>query len=119
MKSDPNNPMENTHATHFLPIGENHQLSGLRDVAKFPKGITQEEDGSLRALPARNLDGWKEVKPGFYVPCILECADRLHAIHGGKTVEYRCGSQQAEKPLKVITCADCDACPFRKGRRRG
>lgn len=113
--------MDNTHATHFLPITKFHQLSELRARVNWPDGITQSSDGALRGKPGLVIDGFKEVKPGFYVPCIQECSDRLHAVAPtkNKIVEYRCGSEQATKHLKVVTCEDCDACPFRKGRQRG
>lgn len=112
------NEFKNTYVTHFLPIKKYHQLSELRQLVKWPDGLVQAEDGALKGKPGLVIDGFKEVKAGFYVPCIQECSDRLHAVSptANKTVEYRCGSRQADKHLKVITCKDCEACPFRKGR---
>ena len=114
------NEFENTHATHFLPITGANQLAGLRDIVKWPAGISQQHDGSLHGTAGLTIDGFKEVRAGFYVPCIPECVDRLHAVftHKDKIVEYRCASNQVDKKLKVVTCGDCEKCSFRKGRDR-
>ena len=107
-----------TYRAMFLDLTDRHQMADLlNQEIVWPPGISMQLDGCLVAPQGVVIDGYEEVEPGVFMPTIVECRDRIHAVHGEPfRLEYFCMSPNCEGFQSVVKAATCEGCDFRRGR---
>jgi len=110
-----------TFVAHYLNLTDRHQLADLKPMVVCPDYVNLDDEGCLLFADSKEhiVDGYGHLDGGFHLPLLVECKDRIHAMHfdkGEVALQLWCMSPQSDHFNSIVKCDTCETCPVRRGR---